>query len=167
MLAQHLADVDADVDGRVLLELSDLDRFPPGAVEDGPPLLVAERLDRIPDGRIGGDAAAEAERSGVALDLADLPHEIDVRHALKVLLRAGRGNLNRDFSDHADDQGFAALDFDEFSDRNAGAVQAARPLAHEGDADPRAADGMDKAPRPIAGRGRLGLISNRIGPKHR
>jgi len=53
MLGQHLADVDANVDGRVLLKVSDLDRSGPAAIEDGPHLVVGERLDRISDGRIG------------------------------------------------------------------------------------------------------------------
>jgi hypothetical protein len=119
----------------------------PGAVEDGPHLLVAQRLDRIADGRIGGDAPAETDWAAVAFDLVDLSHQIDVRHALKVLLLGGRRGVHGDFRDRPDNHGFAALDLDELADRDAGTVQAPGPLAHQADADLRAANGMEKAPR--------------------
>ena len=116
VLGDELLDVDLGGNGRVLLQRADVRRPGTGAVVDQPQLAVAHQHRGLADHRIFGDAALEIGGArGARLDFADQIHPrgaaaIGILVALRAL-----GN----FGDQADDDGVAADDAEEFSDRGA------------------------------------------------
>jgi len=155
-------DVNLDGSGRILLQRADIRRPGAGAVVDQPQLAVAHQHRGLADHRIFGDAALEISGAcGARLDFADQIHPRGAAATgILVALRA-----LGDFGDQADDDGVAADDAEEFSDR--GARQAAGRERRQSDGDLRAADGEDSAQR-FAGsaRGRGRRSGRRIHEGH-
>ena len=102
MLAQHFVHVDVGADGRVLLQLPDVDRVGAGDVVDQPQLVARDQGCRIADRRIVGHAALEIMRTVVAL--LEFAHHVEARGGAETLLVRGRGDVLRDLGDHPDQQ---------------------------------------------------------------
>jgi hypothetical protein len=114
MLAHHVVDIDAGRDRGVLLQRADVDGARAGHVEDQPQLVLRDQLHGIADHRIFGDAALEELPAPVVvLDLAE-----HVERAGRKLALA-RLPLRIDPGDHADHDGGAGADAEEFSDGRA------------------------------------------------
>ena len=147
MLAQHFVDVDVGADGRVLLQVADVDRVRAGDVVDQPQLVADDQRGRIADRRIVGDAALEIVLAVIAL--LDLAHHVEAGGGAETLFVRGVGDVLGDFRHHADQQRFGALDTQELADRDGGVARRIDAFCRQAHARLRAADGQNASARPI------------------
>ena len=139
MLAQHLINVEACRDCRVLLEVSDLNRARAAIMENEPQLARPHEDRCVADRRVGGHSALEVRRR--RLVVADFADQFELRHCDITCARCRLFRPQAHVGDEPGQQRLSGAYAEKLADCRAHLLGALRRRRRQADARLRAADG--------------------------
>jgi hypothetical protein len=139
MLAQHLINVEARGDCRVLLEVSDLNRARATIMENQPQLARPYENRCVADRRVGGHSALKVRRR--RLVVADFADQFELRHCDITCARRRLVGPQAHVGDEPGQQRFSGAYAEKLADSRAHLLGTLRRRRRQADASLRAADG--------------------------